>query len=186
MISACSSHTVTVSELRSYIQHAKHGLIHDVENQNYKVTLMYQPVDLMLAQRYANDSVIAKKDTIREEMLLCTYFVLHVSPSQKASGQHLAEYAQAAQYMNSQQLSDFKLWVPFRPDPLPIVGWTYVPTYGMTDGVSALISVKSSDIKNSESFSIQINGEALGFATPQFKFLTEDITKVPQVDSYIL
>ena len=186
---SCSPKKLLPDKLTAYIQDEANGLKQTQAIGNFKYTITYRPIDLIVWQEIGNkgkreDSVIAN---LRKNYEQYNYFILNISAAGKdalygASGS-MEAFSQNLQNL-SYHMTQYSYAVTEKKDTLTLKDFYFPRLYGMGGGTQVML-VYNRTKDPGEYTDIYIEDIGLGTGRQKFRFKKEDMESVPALDYQI-
>jgi hypothetical protein len=181
---SCQS-KLTEAELKTYIQNPENGVTQEkkINNVEYKVT--YKPTGLMINQELRNISrTPGLLDSLQQKYDRYHYFMLSVNVNNRdvlsSKTGNRADFGNAV-YQLSFNMNEKTFLVSDQRDTLGLVDYVFPRMYGMSPTTNMLFVFEKGNGKSIESFKLHINEFGLNTGNTKYKFLTEDINRIPEI-----
>lgn len=183
LVSCGGPKTVSIDELKGFIQEPEHGLIQTIAMNGITLEVLYRPKDFVIAQDIDSDE---EKEWLkaREKLDSLDYFVLKISRSgeevQNKFAGNQSRFDNAINYLSNGIQEDVSI-VEDGGKVFEAESTSFAPTFGISDGTRVLLVFKTFLQEDPRDFIITFDDGMFGSGRSEFRFEGDNIEKVPIV-----
>lgn len=174
------------TELVSVIQEDRSGLKKTLVIDEYKLDVLYKPVDLMVSE-HIGDSLINRERLalLRKRYGNYDYFILSLSRNSKEALHNadggLEQYSSLVQTL-SFRMNEYVTLTTNTSDTIPMADFILNRTYGISSSTDLLFAFNKVRSPKSEWIQFNLNEFGLGIGNQRFRFMCEDLNDAPTID----
>jgi hypothetical protein len=179
----------TEAELIAYIRDEDNGLIKSAELNNYKIEVMYKPVDLLVNQEIGEEPVDEQKlNGLKLKYQAYYYFTLSLSRNNKEALHQvdggMEQYSALVQTL-SFRMNEYVTMTTSAYDTIPAGDFILNRTYGMSTSTDLLFVFNKEKSADKEWVQFNLNEFGLGIGNQRFRFKRKDLDDAPGMNFVI-
>jgi hypothetical protein len=185
LMSGCFPDKVaTEQELIEFVRDPDHGLNKSEEINGTRVTVIYKPTDLLVAQEIRNKPVDANKlAAVKEKYSAYNYFTVSFSQNNKEAlhtQNGMDAYSDLVQTL-AFKMSDYVTLTTNSSDTIPVADFILNRTFGMSKSTDLLFVFSKEKSAGKEWVQFNLNEFGLNTGNQRFRFLKKDLDRVPSL-----